>query len=138
MADFYQTGCVTTLHRLKPGSAARMENELRAMSGHISIALVLPALYSEFESPAMRRIADELADVPFLRQIVVALGHAGNDEYRKVQEFFADFPQRITILWVDSPEVQNLLGILQERGLSAGPDGKGTLKSCIRCNNIFI
>lgn len=128
MADFYQTGSVTTLHRLKPGSAARMENELREMADRVSIALVLPALYSEFESPAMRRIADELANVPFLRQIVVALGRAGIDEYRKVQDFFADFPQRITIVWVDSPEIQNLLGILQERGLSAGPDGKG--RSC--------
>ncbi len=63
--------------------------------------LVLPALYSEFENPAMRRIADALADVPYIRQIVVALGRAGIDEYRKVQEFFADFPQKITILWVD-------------------------------------
>ncbi len=69
MADFYQTGCVTALHRLKPGSAARMENELRAMADRVSIALVLPTLYSEFESPAMRRIADELANVPFLRRL---------------------------------------------------------------------
>ncbi len=128
MADFYQTGCVTTLHRLKPGSAARMENELHEMADHVSIALVLPALYSEFESPAMRRIADELANVPFLRQIVVALSRAGANEYRLAQEFFADFPHKITILWVDSPEIQNLLDILQERGLSAGPDGKG--RSC--------
>ena len=128
MADFYQTGCVTTLHRLKPGCAARMENELREMARHVSIALVLPALYSEFESPAMRRIADELADVPYLRHIVVVLARAGIDEYRRVQQFFADFPQKITVLWIDSPEVQNLLEILQARGLSAGPDGKG--RSC--------
>ncbi len=128
MADFYQTGCVTTLHRLKPGSAARMENELREMADRVSIALVLPALYAEFENPAMRRIADELANVPFLRQIVVALGRAGANEYRLVQEFFADFPHKITVLWVDSPEIQNLLEILQDRGLSAGPDGKG--RSC--------
>ena len=128
MADFYQTGCVTTLHRLKPGSAARMEDELREIARHVSIALVLPALYSEFESPAMRRIADELADVPYLRHIVVVLARAGIDEYRKVQQFFADFPQKITILWIDSPEVQNLLEILQARGLSAGPDGKD--RSC--------
>ena len=128
MADFYQTGCVTTLHRLKPGSAARMENELREMADHVPIGLVLPALYSEFETPAMRRIADELADIPYLQHIVVSLGRAGINEYRKVQEFFADFPQRVTILWVDSPEIQNLLGILDERGLSAGPDGKG--RSC--------
>jgi len=128
MADFYQTGCVTTLHRLKPGSAARMENELRDMADRVSIALVLPALYSEFENPAMRRIADELANVPFLRQIVVALGRAGINEYRKVQEFFVDFPQKITVLWVDSPEIQNLLGNPPGARPVRRPDGKG--RSC--------
>ena len=128
MADFYQTGSVATLHRLKPGSTARIENELREMARYVSIALVLPALYSEFERPAMRRIANELADVPYIRHIVVALGCAGADEYRKVQNFFAGLPQRITVLWIDGPDIQNLLAILQERGLSAGPDGKG--RSC--------
>jgi glucosyl-3-phosphoglycerate synthase len=128
MADFYQTGVVTTLHGLKPASSARMENELQEMASEISIGLVLPALYSEFETPAMRRIADELAEVSYLRHIIVALGRAGADEYHKVRCFFSDFPQKITILWVDSREVQDLLGILEERGLSAGPDGKG--RSC--------
>jgi glucosyl-3-phosphoglycerate synthase len=128
MADFYQTGVVTTLHRLVPGSSIRMENELRQMAAHVSIGLVLPALYTEFETPAIRRIAGELSDVPYLRHIVVALGHATLDEYRKVMAFFSEYPYRVTVLWVDSPKVQSLLGILDERGLSAGPDGKG--RSC--------
>jgi len=128
MVDFYQTGVVTTLHRLKPGSAARMENELREMADRVSIGLVLPALYSEFETPAMRRIADELAEIPYLRHIVVALARAGITEYRKVQQFFAGFLQSVTILLIDSPEVQNLFAILEEKGISAGQDGKG--RSC--------
>jgi glucosyl-3-phosphoglycerate synthase len=128
MADFYQTGDVTTLHRLKTGVSARMENELKEMASHVSIGLVLPALYSEFETPAMGRIANELAGVPYLRHIVVALGRADAIQYRKVVEFFSSFPQQVTILWVDKPEIQQLLGILEEKGLSAGPDGKG--RSC--------
>ena len=128
MADFYQTGDVTTLHRLKTGINTRMESELREVAEHVSIGLVLPALYSEFETPAMRRIANELAGVSYLRHIVVSLGRADPTQHQKVLEFFADFPHKVTILWVDSPEVQNLLGILDEKGLSAGPDGKG--RSC--------
>ena len=128
MSDFYQTGVVATLHRLKPNDAARLDRELQAFSKHNSIGLVLPALYAEFESPSMRRIVDELANVNYLRHIVVALGRAGPKEYATVKDFFRDFPHPVTLLWVDSPPVQDLLALLGNRGLSAGQDGKG--RSC--------
>ena len=51
MSDFYQTGVVATLHRLKPNDAARLDRELQAFSRHNRIGLVLPALYAEFETP---------------------------------------------------------------------------------------
>ncbi len=128
MSDFYQTGVVATLHRLKPNDAARLDRELHAFSKHYRIGLVLPALYTEFESPSMRRIVDELANVNYLRHIVVALGRAGPREYEAVKDFFHGFPHPVTILWVDSPPVQDLLALLRDRGLSAGQDGKG--RSC--------
>jgi glucosyl-3-phosphoglycerate synthase len=128
MADFYQTGDVTTLHRLKAGINTRMERELHELADHVSIGLVLPALYSEFETPSMGRIAGELAKVSYLRHIVVSLGRADANQYGKVVDFFEGFPHKVTILWVDSPEIQNLLSILDDKGLSAGPDGKG--RSC--------
>jgi len=128
MSDFYQTGVVATLHRLKPNDSARLDQELQEFAKHNKIGLVLPALYSEFETPAMRQIADELADVHFLRHIVVALGRAGPKEYDAVKKFFEDFPHPVTILWVDSQPVQDLLTLLEYRGLSAGQDGKG--RSC--------
>lgn len=128
MSDFYQTGVVATLHRLKPNDSERLDREMREFSKHNKIGLVLPALYSEFETPAMRQIADELADVHYLRHIVVALGRAGTGEYEAVKRFFRGFPHRVTILWVDSPPVQHLLSQLECRGLFAGQDGKG--RSC--------
>jgi glucosyl-3-phosphoglycerate synthase len=128
MSDFYQTGCVTTLHRLNPDGLQRLESELRVYSESRPIGVVLPALYSEFETPAMRAIVDELANVDYVQNIVVALGRADIEEYRKATEFFDGFPRPVTFLWIDSPRMQSLFRLLEEHGLSAGEDGKG--RSC--------
>jgi hypothetical protein len=128
MSDFYQTGMVATLHRLKANDSERLDRELQEFSEHNKIGLVLPALYLEFETPAMRRIVDELAGVNYLHHIVVALGRAGPKEYEAVKDFFHGFPHPVTILWVDSQSIQDLLALLEYQGLSPGQDGKG--RSC--------
>ncbi len=128
MSDFYQTGNVTTLHRLNPDGMERLEAELRRYSQCRPIGLVLPALYSEFETPAMRRISEELAGADYLRHIVLALGRASRSDFENAVDFFAGFPRPITFLWMDSPRVQSLFGLLEDTGLSAGKDGKG--RSC--------
>lgn len=92
------------------------------------IGLVLPALYSEFETPSMLRIVEELAQVRYIRHIVVALGRAGSADYLQARAFFRDFPQKVTFLWIDGERIQNLFRLLEEHKLSAGPDGKG--RSC--------
>ena len=128
MADFYQTGMVTTLHRLKPNNFAYLEDHLTVFSKEVSIGLVLPALVSEFKTPAMQRIALQLRDVTYLRRIVVALARASQAEYENVRSLFRDFPVPVTVLWIDGERIQRLFGLLEERGLTIGPDGKG--RSC--------
>jgi glucosyl-3-phosphoglycerate synthase len=128
VADFYQTGVVATLHRLSPWDLRRLERELEGWSDSRPIGLVLPALYSEFETPAMRQIAAELANVQYLKRIVVALGRASEQQYRHAVSFFEDFATPVTVLWIDSPGIQDLFRQLEQRGLSTGADGKG--RSC--------
>lgn len=128
MADFYQTGCVTTLHRLSHGGLERIEKELEEFGQALPIGLVLPALYSEFETPAMQGIVQELAHVPYLRHIVVALGRANEMEFLRARDHFSGFPGRVSFLWMDSPRMQEMLHDLEACGLTAGPDGKG--RSC--------
>ena len=48
MSDVYQTGAFATLHRLKSDNLLQMERDLKTFSSARPIALVLPALYSEF------------------------------------------------------------------------------------------
>jgi glucosyl-3-phosphoglycerate synthase len=128
MADFYQTGMVTTLHRLQANGLDRLEAELERFSRVNPIGLVLPALYSEFETPSMQRIVGELSKVRYLRHIVLALGRATFDQYLSVRKFFENFPQPVNFIWIESPRIQALFRRLEESGLSAGIDGKG--RSC--------
>lgn len=128
MADFYQTGVVATLHRLSPGGLERIESELESFSSVLPVGLVLPALYSEFETPTMKGIIDELAKVRYLTKVVVALGRASFEQYQHARSFFKDFPIPVTFLWIDSERTQSIFRLLGENGLTAGGDGKG--RSC--------
>lgn len=128
MADFQQAGVVTTLHRLNSNTLPMLEEGLERFAEQAPIGLVLPALYSEFETPAMQRIVNELRHVRYLRHIVVVLGRANRVEYEKAVSFFDGFPRPATFLWIDSQRVQALLSLLEERQLAVGPDGKG--RSC--------
>ncbi|MBI4470646.1 MAG: glycosyl transferase [Acidobacteria bacterium] len=128
MADFYQTGVIATLHRLAPTQLDRIEAELYRYSRYRPIALVLPALYSELEGPALPRIVQELAGVGYLQQIVVALARADEERFHHAKEFFSALPVRPTIIWNDGPNIQRLYALLEENGLPAGSDGKG--RSC--------
>jgi len=128
VSDFFQTGVVTTLHRLKPNSLERLEGDLERFSRSRPIGLVLPALYSEFETPTMQRIVSELRQVRYLQRIVVTLGKATREQFDRARSFFEDFYTPVTFIWVDGERIQSLLQMLEERALSAGGDGKG--RSC--------
>jgi glucosyl-3-phosphoglycerate synthase len=128
MADFYQTGVVTTLHRLTLNSIERLEADLERFSRNKPIGLVLPALYSEFETSAMRRIVAELRKVRYLQRIVVALAGATSEQFERATSLFEDFYTPVTFVWMDSGRIESLFRMLDDRGLHAGADGKG--RSC--------
>ncbi len=91
MADFYQTGAVTTLHRLTQNNIVRLESDLEKFSRDRPIGLVLPALYSEFETLAMQRIVAELQQVRYLQRIVVAVGRASQEQFLRAQGILQEF-----------------------------------------------
>lgn len=128
MADFYQTGLVPTLHGLNRDGLPHLEAELDQIGKDKGIGLVLPALYSEFETPAMKGILQELRQVDYLRRIVLVLARAGEREYRRVCDLFRGFKPEVTIIWIDSDPVQNFFRYLEDNDLSSGVEGKG--RSC--------
>ena len=125
MSDFHQTGVVATLHRLGSSNGHKIERELELFGRQRPIALVLPALYSEFESDAMHGIIRELAKVRFLNQIVVSLDRADSGQFRQAREFLAVLPQNVRVIWNDGPRLSALYQMLEENDLRIGPAGKG-------------
>ena len=125
MGDFFQTGIVTTLHRLNQDSDEEIEAQLVSLAEHNGIGLVLPALYTEFQHPAMRRIVDELRSVRYLRSIVVAIGGATREEYQHAASFFDGMHTPVTALWMEHPRVEALFNMLEDQKIGAGGPGKG-------------
>lgn len=125
MTDFYQTGVISTLHRLGKSDVDRLEKDLTAISRHVPIGLVLPSLYSELERPALQHIVDELRRVPYLNEIIVALGQADLEQFRLAKKFFSVLPHDVKVLWIHGERVQSLLKLLVQNNLDIGSEGKG-------------
>jgi glucosyl-3-phosphoglycerate synthase len=128
MADFHQTGLITTLHRLGSPNLDRLESELQAYAQRCPVALVLPSLYSELQGPALPNIVQELKGVTYLHEIVVSLDRASEEEYRHAKTFFSSLPQLVTVIWNDGPRMQKLLDLLVASEIDIGQQGKG--RSC--------
>lgn len=128
MSDFYQTGVVATLHRLVNSGHERLEQELTTYAASRPIALVLPALWSEFEGAALPRILNDLKDVPYVSQIVFTISGATKEQFAKAREMAAVLPQDVTFIWNNGPRIQAMYERLRENNLPVGGDGKG--RSC--------
>jgi len=125
VSDFYQTGVVATLHRLGRTNRQKIETELEAFGRQRPIALVLPALYSEFESGVLHGIIEQLTKAHYLRQIVLTLGGADAEQFARARDYLAKLPQEVRIVWNDGPQVAGLLRMLEDNDLHIGPPGKG-------------
>jgi glucosyl-3-phosphoglycerate synthase len=125
MSDFYQTGIITTLHQLGKLSLERLESELLRFSKIKPVALVLPALYSEFEGTAMPGIIQELTKVKYLNEIVLALDQATENELLRVRELMAVIPTEVRIIHNNGKRITEVYETLARNGLDVGQRGKG-------------
>ncbi|MDA2912655.1 glycosyl transferase [Acidobacteriia bacterium AH_259_A11_L15] len=125
MSDFFQSGMVATLHRLGSRRIEEIEGELVRFARTAPMALVLPALYAEFETEAMTVILRELSKVPYLKQIVLTLGSADEKQCAEVKERLSGIHRNVRVIWNDGERVQRLFKTLEENDLTPGPPGKG-------------
>ena len=125
MSDFYQTGVVATFHRLGRPDSGKIESELTWYSHERPIALVLPSLYSELGGDALKGIVRELKGVKYVREIVVTLGPASAEEFKKASGFFSDLPQKTRIIWNTGPRLARIYDAIEAAGLPIGEQGKG-------------
>jgi glucosyl-3-phosphoglycerate synthase len=125
MPDFFQTGAITTLHRLGTPRVEELEGELAALARERPIALVLPCHVRDLGGRGLAGILRELAGVPYLQQIVVGIdGATRRADWLKAREYFHEIPASL-LVWNDGPRLQRLRKKLAAHDLDAGPSGKG-------------
>jgi glucosyl-3-phosphoglycerate synthase len=119
MSDFFQNGTITTLQDLSNRTLEEIESELETFSDRHNMVLLLPALYSEFETPAMKKILEELKGVKYLYKIILGLDRATKEEFEKVKTIMATLNVKVDVLWNDGPNVQKLYDEFTDQGFSS-------------------
>ena len=125
MSDFYQTGVVSTLHRLGKMDLPALEKELEQHARHRPIALILPAVYAEFEGQAFPGILEQLKGVNYLEEIVVVMNRTNAMEFQQAKKHLSGLPYPTRIVWSSGPRIGELYNLLKENELYIGEDGKG-------------
>jgi glucosyl-3-phosphoglycerate synthase len=128
MSDFQQAGPISTLHLLSELHAPSVEREIDQASKLRPIALVLPCLISEMEGSALKVIMSALESVNYLREVIVTLGPATQEEFDRACEYFVPLRKegrRVRIIWNDGERAKALYSMIEKAGLFPGPHGKG-------------
>ncbi len=126
MADFFQNGVITTLQKLGNRSLPEMESELVEYGKRHRMVLLLPALYSEFETPAMHKIIEELKGVNYLYKIILGLDRATEEQFEEVKTLMSVLPCQVDVLWNDGPRIKELYADLTAEGFPGlDTPGKG-------------
>ncbi len=125
MADFFQNGPITTLQNLTDRPLQAIENEIRLFSHDRKMVLLLPALYTEFDGPAMPRIIEELAGADYLDRIVLSLDQADESWFNQVKKLMGKLPCPVKVIWHDGPRITRLNEELKAAGFWTDIPGKG-------------
>jgi glucosyl-3-phosphoglycerate synthase len=125
MADFWQHGPITVLQRLRDRSVEDIEKEITSIARRRKIVLLLPALFSEFETPAMPTIIAELGKVNYLQAVILSLDNANEDEFKKAREIMSSLTCPVKVVWHDGPGMQSLYQELRKNDFRLAHPGKG-------------
>lgn len=125
MADFFQNGVITTLTTIRSRSIDEIEQELHGFSKKNKIVLLLPALVTEFDGPAIKRILEELRGVKYLYRVVLSLDRAERAQFEDVRRRLSVLDADVKVVWHDGPGMQAFYRELVDHGFQIGEQGKG-------------
>ena len=103
----------------------RIEDALTWYAPERTIALILPSLDSELEGDALKGIVKGLQDVNYVKEIIVTLGPASEEEFKYAKEFFSVLPQKTRIIWNTGPRMSEIYNLVNLTELPIGEHGKG-------------
>jgi len=126
MSDFFQNGIITTLHDFGTDDLKRMEARLSDILKRRDIALILPIIPRDLLSPTFNDIVAELAQVPYISEVVLSLGQTDDfNDMLEARRRLQPLAQPHSVVWSSGPRIAALFQELADNYLNVGPDGKG-------------
>ncbi len=125
MADFFQNGTITTLQNISKRPIGAIEDELRQFAQMRNMVLLLPALFSEFEGPAMPGIIQELKQIDYVSKIIFSLDRADAEQFAYVKKTVSVLPGEVKVVWHDGPRMLSLYKELSDADFNLTTPGKG-------------
>jgi glucosyl-3-phosphoglycerate synthase len=125
MSDFWQHGSITVLQHLKDRPIEDLEAEITKISRKRKITLLLPALYSEFDTPSMPGIIAALKNVSYLHKVVLSLDQADRHQFDEARRQMSQLSVDAKVVWHDGPGMQALLEELRHADFPMDHPGKG-------------
>lgn len=92
------------------------------------IVLLLPALFAEFERPALPIILDQVSRIPWISEVVLSANGMDRVQHERALEICASKMQGkpLHLLWNDGPEMKAVHVELERSGSGAYVAGKGS------------
>ena len=81
-------------------------------------AVIMPMLFREIKSDALKNIVKGLNKCTYLNEIVIPLAAKNEKEFIQVKRFFKDLKIPKLIMWCNGPKVESLLNELKNEGLN--------------------
>src|SRR5262249_14317225 len=116
MSDFFQSGLISTLHRLRPEPLSSPAPTKGNRNG-----VLIPCHWNELKTPALRQIREILNSVEWAAEIIVSINWAPDNEEKEARQFWAMTRVRPHLLWNDR---SSFLAQLGSRGIEP-ESGKG-------------
>lgn len=107
---------ITTLHELAVDKNTLIKT-IKDLSVDRPVALVMPMLYQEIKSAALKKILEELNKCDYLNEVIIPLAAPNKNKFQEVKKFFSQLHIPKMIVWCDGPGVEELLLELKEKGL---------------------
>jgi glucosyl-3-phosphoglycerate synthase len=122
MPDFYQHPHLPTLHHLADVDLTVRGRELAEWTTERKVCLLLPALAAEFEKEALPRMLKQIAEVPYIHEVLLSINGTTAEQLKAAKELVARSlkGKPCHILWNDGPQLQELRRSLEAHGLPAG------------------
>ena len=128
MPDFFQHPRLPTLHHLADCDLGAREAELAEWACAKPIALLLPALFSEFEKPALEGMLKQIAEVPYISEVILTVNRSNAAQFKMAKALSAEWlrGKPCSLLWNDGPALKAVHKELEAHGHPPYKAGKGS------------